>query len=151
MNVSQVMTPYADTVALDASMADAARMMYERNVGCVPVTDGARKLAGIVTDRDIAMTACSQDRALSQLSVRDAMTSFVQTISQDASLTEAERLMRDLRVRRLPVVDESGRCVGMLSVDDIVVAAARRQDLGEDGLAPMDIVETLAAVSAAKA
>ena len=102
----------------DESAESAARVMWDRNVGAVAVTDGEGKLVGIVTDRDICMLAYFNGTALATLPVAAAMSNWVFTVGPDETIPAAEQLMRSNQIRRLPVV-ENGKAVGMLSLGDI--------------------------------
>jgi CBS domain-containing protein len=127
--VRDVMTRDVATCAPDASLAEAARVMWVRDCGFVPVTEGATgPLCGVVTDRDACMAAYTQGKALSDISVRTAMATDVATVREDESLARAHALMRDRRVRRLPVVDSDRRVVGVLSLNDVARHAARENE-----------------------
>jgi CBS domain-containing protein len=101
--------------------------MREHAVGCIPIVDDGGKLAGILTDRDIALGAHAVGEALWRLRIADHMTTPVFSCRPDDTLDVAARIMRAHRVRRLPVVDEAGRPVGIISLDDL--AYASRQPL----------------------
>lgn len=127
------------------SLAAAARLLWDHDVGVVLVVDPARadRVIGTVTDRDICMAAFTQGRALGELQVATAMAREVFVCHPDEPAGEAMRRMRERQVRRLPVVDETGRAVGVLSLNDLVRDAVRF--CGE--VAPYEVVETLAAIS----
>jgi CBS domain-containing protein len=95
----------------------AAQLMWGVDCGCVPVisTSGDGRLIGIVTDRDIAMAAYTQGKYLWAIPVGTAMSRKVVSCRAKDGIDEAVALMRDNRVRRLPIVDQSGRPVGILS------------------------------------
>lgn len=100
-----------------ATLDEAARIMWEADCGVVPVTEGER-LVGVITDRDICMTAHLRGLPLSQLSVGSAMSPDVKSCSPSDSLQDVLRIMRSERVRRVPIVDD-GRLVGIISLGDI--------------------------------
>lgn len=108
------------TCAVDDSLARAMRVMWERDCGCVPVIDDQDRLAGVLTDRDIAVAAFTRGRALSELRVGDTMASLVYTCRLDEPLSAALARMGNHQVRRLPVVDGSGRLVGILALSDVL-------------------------------
>ncbi|MGH7458687.1 MAG: CBS domain-containing protein [Longimicrobiaceae bacterium] len=122
MRVREVMTETPATCTPDDTVQHAADLMKEHNCGAIPVAEGDRPV-GVITDRDIAVRAVAQGKGPGT-SVREAMTSHVVTCSPDDDVSVAERLMAEKKLRRL-VVDENGRCVGVVAQADL----ARR---GED-------------------
>jgi CBS domain-containing protein len=127
MNIGDLMTRDVQACAASASMNDAARIMWEHDCGCVPIVEADGTVVGMITDRDICMAAYTQGRKLMYMSVDCASSKNLVTIGQDEDLRRAEKLMRDARVRRLPVVDSAGKLVGLLSLSDL---ARRVPDLG---------------------
>lgn len=119
MNVKDVMTRSPKACAAGDSANDAARIMWEQDCGSVPVVDHAGCVVGMVTDRDICMAAYFQGAPLSSIPLSNIMSRDVCTCEAGTELNEAERMMQDWRVRRLPVVDEGGSLVGMLSLGDV--------------------------------
>jgi CBS domain-containing protein len=141
--VADVMSRDVATCSPDAMLAEAARIMWDRDCGFVPVTDAASgTLRGVVTDRDACMASLTQGRALRDLPVRTAMARSVVTASPEDSLVRAHVLMRERRVRRLPVVDSRGRVVGVLSLNDIARHAREAEAVAER----RDVAATLAEV-----
>jgi len=106
------------TAAPGERVADVARKMQDHNVGTVIIVKD-RRPAGIVTDRDLALALGAQGIS-PQAPVDKVMTVNVQTIGDDAGVYTATRCMRDLEVRRLPVVDEHGHLVTIVSLDDLM-------------------------------
>jgi len=102
-------------------------MFVDHDCGAIPVVDSVdtRRPIGIVTDRDIACRAVAKGLNALELTARDCMSSPSVTIQEDASLDEAIQLMEDNRVRRLPVVDERGRCIGVVAQADIALSAGK--------------------------
>lgn len=150
MNVEQLMTKTVWTCTPADSLREAARIMWERDCGCVPVVaaDGVGRVVGMITDRDVCMAAYLEGRPLDGLRVEDAMARVLRTCRPGDSLSEAEGLMRAAHVRRLPVVDDSGHLMGVLSLADIARAAARLADTGARrlDLALEEVGETLSYV-----
>ena len=109
-----------------------AQVMWEVDCGCVPVVEGKR-VVGIVTDRDICMAAYVRGKPLSQLTVDDTMAKHVFTCRPDDDLMDTERVMQEHQVRRLPVVDDNGQLVGLVSLADI--ASRRDRDVSLTDLA----------------
>ena len=103
----------------DDTLGEAARQLWEHDCGSLPVVDADGVVQGMLTDRDICMAAYTTGKSLSNLRVASAMATAVATTHAAQSLREAELVMRSHSVRRLPVVDEGGRLVGMLSLNDL--------------------------------
>lgn len=117
--VAEVMTSDPATVDADAPISEAARQMRVRNAGNVLVVDGGR-LAGIVTDRDIAVRAVAENKD-PNTPVREACSEVdLITVTPDTRIEQAVELMRSKAVRRLPVV-EGDRPVGVLSIGDLAM------------------------------
>jgi CBS domain-containing protein len=125
-------------------MTRAAQIMWEADCGCVPVVDDDGKPIAVVTDRDLCMAAYTRGQSLSSMSVSTAASRRLISVRQDAEIATAEHLMREYRVRRLPVVSSDGRLVGILSVNDLarrVQDGRPRNDLSSEG-----VVMTLAEI-----
>jgi CBS domain-containing protein len=145
MDVSEVMTTNVEVLGPEDTLQTAMGLMYEHECGILPVVNAGR-LRGVLTDRDVAVLAFVRDQPLSKLPVSQAMTAVVYTVTPQTSITEAERTMATHRVRRLPVVDESGDLVGLLSLDDLARMGAQRHWTGEDGLEARYLAQTLSEV-----
>jgi CBS domain-containing protein len=142
VRVRDVMTPDPSTCRATDSATNAARIMWDRDCGAVPVVDTSGHPIGMVTDRDLCMAAYLRGVALDQLTVDSAMAHSAFTCSVNDRLDTAGHTMANARVRRLPVVDANGIVCGVLSLNDIIRASARR------GLVEGDaILETLAIIS----
>jgi CBS domain-containing protein len=115
--VREVMTAPPETVATTAMVSEAARIMRDRDIGDVIVTENDRPV-GIVTDRDIALRAFGTGTDPSSARVRDVMDGELVTIAPTETVEEAMRRMRQLDIRRLPVV-EGARVVGIVSLGDL--------------------------------
>jgi CBS-domain-containing membrane protein len=114
--------------------------------GVVPVVDSEDRVVGMVTDRDICMAAYTHAQPLWQIRVSDAMAKEVHGVRENALLESAEGLIRQLRIRRVPVVDREGRLKGILSTNDLARHAHRSAGHKHDGLSGDRIVRTLAAI-----
>lgn len=150
MQISEIMTREVASCSERDTLADAARLMAEVDCGVIPVIGPGRQPLGVVTDRDICMTAYRIGKPLAEIRVRDAMTSPARTCSADASTSEVEYVMRDAGVRRLPVVDESGALVGIVSLADLALEAQHERRLSKPALDRIEIGATLAAICAPK-
>jgi CBS domain-containing protein len=112
------MTESPRTVSSDVTVVEAARVMRDDDFGLVPVVDGDR-LVGTVTDRDIAIRVVAEERDPSTTTVREIASADLVTIDPEQELGEALRLMAQHQVRRLPVVEEDGRLVGIVAQADV--------------------------------
>jgi CBS domain-containing protein len=121
MKVSEIMTEPLLTCAPETSLAVAARLMGEANYGTLPVIDAHGQLVGIITDRDICLAVARTNRNALNVAVHEVMTRNVFSALVDDDVHDALAMMKDARVRRLPVRDESGCLRGMLSIEDLVL------------------------------
>jgi CBS domain-containing protein len=118
----EIMTPGAEWLEADVTVADAARRMAENDIGALPVCSPEGKLQGVVTDRDLVVQVLSQGRDPQGTTVADIVErTEVVTIGADDPAEEAIRTMKDHAVRRLPVIDGT-ELVGMVSQADIARA-----------------------------
>ena len=124
MKISDIMTKDPATVSPETAVRDAARIMQREDTGIVPVVDkGTRKLVGVITDRDIAIRVVAEGRDGST-SVSDAMSKGqLVTVQADSNVDEAMDRMADEQVRRIPIVDDRGTLLGIVSQADIVLKA----------------------------
>jgi CBS domain-containing protein len=111
------------------NVQQAAELMVKHDCGEIPVveSDGNMKPIGVITDRDIACRVVAMGKNPNQTRVRDAMSSPPVTVTPDASLEECCRIMEESQIRRVPVVDQSGICCGIVSQADIAKAASTQQ------------------------
>ncbi|MCC6553649.1 MAG: CBS domain-containing protein [Polyangiaceae bacterium] len=115
---------------LTETAVDVARRMRDFRVGCVVVTRGAR-VTGILTDRDLVMRVMAEGRDPQRTLVADIVTYDPATLERTDSIETALRVMRERGVRRLPIVDYSGKVTGIVTADDLTVLLAQElADLG---------------------
>ena len=126
--IRDLMTADPRTIDAEKPVAEAARMMRDENVGLAPVVQGDR-LVGTLTDRDIAIRVVAEGRDPESTTVREVASTELVTIDPAQSLDEALRLMAQHQIRRLPVVEEDGRLVGVLAQADV----ARHGDDSQTG------------------
>lgn len=120
LKVSDVMTSSVVTVKPDETIVDAARKMAENKIGSVVVVDDKGIIIGILTEGDIVRRVVARGLDPSQTPVEAVMTKNPITIFEDADLAAAAELMREKGVGHLPVVNEEGRLVGIITRSDIV-------------------------------
>ena len=116
--VADVMTRGVRTMAPTDTVVLAAQAMDELNVGVIPVCDG-EKLVGMVTDRDIVVRGVAQEGDPKTLKLADVMSTNVRCATEDEDIDEVLNEMADTQIRRMPVVDEQRRLVGIVSLGDI--------------------------------
>jgi CBS domain-containing protein len=142
MRIKDIMSQPVVTCPTEATLDHAARLMWEYDCGVIPVLDDDGRLAGIVTDRDVCMAAYTQGRTLHDIPVTTAMAKQVIAVHGNDTIENAETLMSEYQIRRLPVLDSESRPVGIVSMNDLARQAARKQ---RDGVEHA-LVQTLAAV-----
>jgi CBS domain-containing protein len=144
MKVKDLMTrDVACCRARDPASA-AAKLMWERDCGALPVLDGDGKtVVGMVTDRDLCMGAWSRDCAPSQFLVADVMAKTLYSCAPDETLAAAEALMRTRQIRRVPVLDPGGELLGIVSIADIARHAAQEMGRPAGRLELKETLETL--------
>jgi CBS domain-containing protein len=149
MKVEQLMTRNVKVCIESDTLNRAAQLMWESDCGCIPVisADGDGGVIGVITDRDIAMAAYTQGKQIRGIPVTAAMAHKVIACHANDGISQAEALMRDNQVRRLPVLDQNERLVGILSLSDVAREAQREASTGKRAEVAEDAVaETLAFV-----
>jgi len=113
----------------DTSLADVARLMRQCDCGEIPVceSESSKKLVGVLTDRDIVLRTLADGEDPFQMAAGDIMSEPVVTVSPDASVEEAAQKMQQHQIRRLPVADANGMCVGMVAQADLARSASEQQ------------------------
>ena len=120
MNVLELCDPEAAAVSLEASAADAVRMMLERHVGAVAVVDQLGRVAGVFSERDVMRRLALSGRDLEKTPVREVMTTPVELATLATGPGEALSTMVERHFRHLPVVDNDGKLLGMLSIRNVL-------------------------------
>lgn len=148
MKVERIMTRKVVACNQNDTLNTAAQLMWENDCGCVPVisADGSGAVVGMLTDRDICMAAYTQGKPLTQLPVTCAMAKKVITCKPTDDIRHAEALMRDNHIRRLAVVDDNARLVGIVSLNDIAREAEAERRSGVREVPGAEVAETLAAI-----
>jgi len=132
--VADVMTRDPATIDTSSTVADAARIMRDQDTGAIIVTDNGR-VAGIVTDRDIAVRVVAEDKDNSTPVVEACSGTDIATVGPDTSMEQAVQLMRSKAVRRLPVV-QNDRAVGIVSLGDLAMERDEDSALADISAAP---------------
>jgi len=129
------------------SLESAARIMWENDFGCLPVTDGEGRLVGMITDRDICMAAYLQGGPLRTLYVGSAMAREVFSCRPEDTIDDCKTIMRAKQVRRLPVIDGEGGLIGIVSLSDLGQRARRDGQRQKGAVTYGEVGETLQAIS----
>jgi CBS domain-containing protein len=148
MQVEQLMTKQVKFCSPNATLEQAAQLMWDGDCGCLPVCagNGINRVIGVITDRDICMSALFQGRPLRELSVSDAMAKRLLTCNARDALSVAESTMRRARVRRLPVIDDRGAMVGIIALADLAREAVREHGSTNKSVSESHVGDTLAAI-----
>ncbi len=120
MSVGRICIREVDLAELDESAQTAAQRMHTRNVGTLIVLDKGSRPIGILTDRDLTVRVVAKGLDPALAAVRDVMTKTPETVYEDTPIEMALSRMRTACCRRIPVVDEDRKLVGVVSLDDIV-------------------------------
>ena len=116
-SIQEAMTPNPTTVEPTTTVQEAAKSMKSEDIGSLPIVDGDQ-LVGVITDRDLAIRVVAEGRG-TDTTVGEIASKDVVTVDPQQSIDEAARLMAEHQVRRLPVVEEDGRLVGILAQADV--------------------------------
>jgi CBS domain-containing protein len=149
MKARDLMTSNVNVCRECNTLNTAAQMMWDHDIGCVPIVDHENRVIGVLTERDVCMSAYLQGAPLTAVSVTSAMSKEMFLCHAEDDLASVERLMRDKQVHRVPVVDGQGRLAGIISLNDIALEAAREsQTTRPREVSDADISRTVASVCA---
>lgn len=126
MNITSLMTPNPACCNAKTPLRDVARMMLDNDCGEIPVVDESQRPIGVVTDRDITIRVVASGRNANEVTASDAMSSPVHTITTDSSVEDAVSLMETDQIRRVPVVDKSGKLAGIVALADLALSGEDR-------------------------
>lgn len=147
MKVKDVMVADVATCSTSDDLARAAQLMWEHDCGVVPVVEADDYLIGMFTDRDACMAAYTQGRPLNAIRVGDVMSRAVVSVHAEEDIGMALAALRDQRVRRVPVVNDLGRLVGIISLADLARRVSKPSTAPAKGLTRESVAETLASIS----
>jgi CBS domain-containing protein len=131
MKVKDIMTASVEYVAEDDTVAHAARLMKEDDIGALPVRNEKGKLTGMVTDRDIVLRAIAEGRDVGSTKVSEIMSGGLVWCDTEQTVEQVARLMENRQVRRLLVLDQQNAVAGMVSLGDVAVKCLNRELAGE--------------------
>jgi CBS domain-containing protein len=124
----------------DSNLAEVVTTMWHRDCGSLPVVGPDGHVAGMITDRDIAIAVATKGRTADRIEVREVMTGYVFGCAPEDSIQKALDTMRVRKVRRLPVVDDQGHLKGIVSFNDIVLHTSGKR---EAAASPVDVLEAM--------
>jgi CBS domain-containing protein len=146
MTVKELQTSNVKTVSPDTDLAVVAKLMWEGDCGAVPVVTDDRKVIGMITDRDICIAAATRAKPPAEIRAGEVITNHgVHAVKPDDDVRVAMRTMRKHKVRRLPVVDREQRLAGIVSINDLAIAASPSQ---ADSVPAQEFLETFQAICA---
>jgi CBS domain-containing protein len=146
MKVKEAMmgTPYH--IPLEANLGMAAELMWKGNCGFLPVVDAAKKVCGVLTDRDICVALGTRNQTAGQVLVEEVVQRKVYTCNPEDDIHVALHTMGEGHIRRLPVVDFSGNLAGVLSMDDLLLRAEPNRVGKEPELSADEVVRGFRAI-----
>jgi CBS domain-containing protein len=146
MKVQDIMTRNVVVCHPETNLAKAAALMWDNDCGVLPVVRDGGKLAGIITDRDLALAMGTKNRIASDIKVDEVMAQNVFACSPDDDIHQALMVMSKDKVRRLPITDEDGRLIGLISINDIALQAQQGDDASCKFISYADVVSTFKAI-----
>jgi CBS domain-containing protein len=151
MRAHDLMTTRVHTVHADDPLSRAAQLMWDHDCGGVPVVDADGHVVAMLTDRDVCMAAYTRGRPLTEMTVVSAMSKKIYSVKAEEPIESVERLMWSTQVRRVPVTDDCGRLIGLLSLSDIARRVRELPGCGSNGWSTESeacaLARTLAAIS----
>ena len=146
MKIQELMTSEVEACRPSTDLAAVSMIMWGQDCGIVPVTDDARRVLGVVTDRDICMALATRHRRDEELTAQEVMSARLFSVHPDDDVRVALETMRTQRVRRLPVVDAEQRLLGIVSINDVVLLAQPSGARVTTGLSANDVLVTLQSI-----
>lgn len=145
MKAAELMTRDPACCTPEESAREAARRMEEWDCGVVPVVDDLvrRRVVGVVTDRDLPIRVLARGRQ-AEVTVGEVMTAAPDCVLPDADVEAVERVMAERQVRRVVVIDDAGRCVGVIAQADL----ARASRVAPSEVSQFDVAQTVERISA---
>ena len=119
MKIKECMCNKVFSVQPEVQVTEVAKMMEQNHVGCIPVCDEEKYLSGIITDRDIVLRTIACGKNPDKTKASEIMTTKVWSCMQEEDISEAERMMSQHKIRRLPVCDQDNKLIGMLTIGNI--------------------------------
>jgi CBS domain-containing protein len=151
MKVREIMTKDVESCDGHTDLANAAMIMWRKDCGIVPVVEpDTREVVGVITDRDICMAVATRHQRPDEIEVDDVISGKLHAVAPEDNVSKALDLMREMRVRRLPVVDAAGQLAGIVSLMDLVELVGLPHEPMRTGVTAAQIVEVLKAIHGAQ-
>ena len=151
MKVEDIMTRDVQCCGPDTNLAAAAKMMWDSDCGALPILNVQGQVMGVITDRDICMAASTKNRAPSAITAWETASGKAITCRLDDDIRTALDRMEQGKVRRLPVIDDDDVLQGILSMNDVVLAAGEHRGRSASEVSIEDVVRTLKSICAHRA
>ena len=119
MKVKDCMCNEVSYLTPESTIKDCAKLMCNNHIGCIPVCDTNKNVVGLVTDRDVILRGIACDKDINTTKISDIMTCKVCCCKEDEEIEQAEKLMSENQIRRLPVVDENNKIIGIVTLGDL--------------------------------
>lgn len=148
MKIQDLMISEVETCMATTDLAAVSMTMWRQDCGIVPIIDDARRVVGVVTDRDICMALATRHRRAEELTAGEVMTDRLILVRPEDDVRAALEAMRTQRLRRLPVVDSEQRLRGVVSINDLVLHARPSGGRGTPGLSANDVLAALQGICA---
>ena len=123
----EIMTPAPQCCSRETTLNEVANLMVEADCGEIPITDGSNRLIGVITDRDIVCRVVAKGKNPTAVTAGECMTEPVVVVNEDTKLEDVMSVMEENQIRRVPVVDASGCCCGIISQADVALCASEGQ------------------------
>lgn len=135
MKVSTIITgKRVETISASASIHDLVNSLNSHHVGALVVSSDGKKIDGIVSERDVVRAMPGKLDQLVKMHVRDIMTAEVHTCTPDSSISDLMKMMTELRIRHVPVVDADGSLISIVSIGDVVKSHVSELDFERKAL-----------------
>lgn len=131
MKCKDIMTPNPRTCSPQDLSIEPGKIMRDEDVGIVPVVEENQKLVGVVTDRDLCLGVVAEGKHPREVKIADCMSEELITCKPEDNVQKAQELMQEYQVRRIPVVDNQGRIVGMIAQADIALKVGKPEEVTE--------------------
>ena len=143
MNVQDIMTSPVQFCSPEDTLATVAKQMWDGDCGILPVVNDQGKVIGLITDRDMCISLATKNKLASEVSVWETISGNVFSCRPDDDIIAALGTMEQKQVRRLPVMDDEGLLVGIVSMNDIVVHAEEVTTMRKPSYSYRDIVQSM--------
>lgn len=146
MLVRELSPTYVASCRPDTNLATAAALLWEHDCGILPVVDDAYKVLGVLTDRDICMAVATRNETASRLVAREVMSQGVHSVAAGDTAAQALKIMRKHHVRRLPITTAEGILEGIVSLNDLFLAAKPPKEGALESPSYEDLIQTMKAI-----